>query len=418
MIGKKTLIIGEMLCENMTNGVSRYVEMLLDGLSRHSFNIIYLKFVHFERIALPKQIAHDCYTEIVIPLPLNQSAIIDGTYWCTEYNKLVEHIIEPYLTDGFIFHIQTLNLIEMAVLLRQKYRCKIVSHIHCIPWKYCYSKNQQMFNQIFYRLNIEKSANEKFISKFATRNEYDIIKESDAVICVTHSAKEYYEKYFGAQPEKIFCIHNGIRDEQSMSSSCDVHSVVQKADNTTQILYVGNISRDKGFQFVLSALRKVHDAGHKFVLLAAGKIDGDIKKMIDRDYSDIDIRLLGHIKYSELQKYYQSSQIGLISSLFEQCSYVALEMSMYGLPVVYSDIDELNEIFDRNENMHIPVTFSIHSSLNLDVNEFASKIIKLMQSPALRSKVGKNEHDRFIKYFKQEKMVENTIYVYNSLYQK
>ena len=415
---KRTLIIAEMLCENITNGVSRYSEMLYGGLPKDLYGIIYIKLVFSRKIMLPKRIIHKEYMEMVVPLPVNSEEIIENSYWLYEYNRLVEQIIAPYLENEFIFHIQTMNLISLAVLLRQKYNCKIVSHIHCIPWKYKYSSNQLLFNQIYYRLNIAENINELHLAHFVASNEINIIRESDAIICVTKSSKDYYERYLHAMPEKIFCIYNGIRDELHDQSLIKRFSVHTENDNQLHLLYVGNVTENKGFPFVLEALYKISGKGYNYVLWVAGSVDDKMKKLIEQEYNKLNIKLLGHVDYSRLQELYKSADVGLISSLFEQCSYVALEMMMYGLPVVYSGIEELREVFGYNDNMDIPVKFTIHSGLNLEVDLFADKIMKLMDSQDLRREVSLIEHKRFTESFTQEQMIQETINVYNKLYQE
>lgn len=414
---KRTLIIAEMLCENITNGVSRYSEMLYSGLPIDLYKISYIKFVFSHKIILPKRIIHKEYMELIVPLPINSEEIIENSYWLSEFNRLVERIISPYLENDFIFHIQTMNLISLAVFLRQEYNCKIVSHIHCIPWKYKYSSNQLLFNQIYYRLNIAGNVNESYLTHFVTSNEINIIRESDAIICVTKSSKDYYERYLHAEPEKIFCIYNGIRDELCNSTLKERFSIHTENDNPTHLLYVGNVTENKGFQFVLEALRKVSDIGYNYVLLVAGSVDDKIKEQIEQEYKNLNIKLLGHVDYSRLQELYKSADIGLISSLFEQCSYVALEMMMHGLPVVYSGIEELREVFGYNDNMNVPVKFTIYSGLGLDVDLFADKIMKLMDSQDLRREVGLIERKRFNESFTQDQMIQETIDVYNKLYQ-
>lgn len=154
------------------------------------------------------------------------------------------------------------------------------------------------------------------------------------------------------------------------------------------------------------------------MLWVAGSVDDKMKKLIEQEYNKLNIKLLGHVDYSRLQELYKSADVGLISSLFEQCSYVALEMMMYGLPVVYSGIEELREVFGYNDNMDIPVKFTIHSGLNLEVDLFADKIMKLMDSQDLRREVSLIEHKRFTESFTQEQMIQETINVYNKLYQE
>lgn len=406
---KRTILIAEILHENASNGVNRHSEMLLNGLPKDAYRVIYLKLVFYKRIAFPYKITHRDYLEIAIPIPVNSDEIIGNNYWNAEYNKLIEHFVEPYLTCGFIIHIQTMNLISLALSLRQKYHCKIVSHIHCIPWKYKYTTNQPEFNRIYYKLYVERKIGRNDFKDFLTKNESNILDESDAIICVTKSAKNYYEDHYCLDSERIHCIYNGICDDFRDSEQI-VHD---HSNEVIRLLYVGNVSRNKGFHFILEALNKVHAEGYKFKLFAAGRVEEEIQKLIDSEYKYLDIRLLGCINYPKLQRFYESSHIGLMPSLFEQCSYVALEMSMYGLPVIYSDIEELNEIFNRKDGMFIPVSFTRHSSLTLDVCEFASKIIMLMRSSELRKEVGMRERNKFSKCFRQEDMIRKTIDVYN-----
>ena len=412
---KKTILIAEILHEDASNGVNRHSEMLLNGLPKDVYRLIYLKLVIYKRIAFPYKIAHRDYLEIAIPIPVNSDEIIGNDYWNAEYNKLIEHFVEPYLICDFIIHIQTMNLIGLALFLRQKYHCKIVSHIHCIPWKYNYAANQLEFNSIYYKLYIERKIGRNDFRDILTKNESNILDKSDAIICVTKSAKHYYEKHYRIDSERIYCVYNGIRDDSCDSGTPNSQIAQKQSNEVIRLLYVGNVSRNKGFHFVLEALKKVHSEGCKFILYAAGAVEEEIQKLIDSEYKYLDIRLLGHINYSKLQRFYESSHIGLIPSLFEQCSYVALEMSMYGLPVIYSDIEELNEIFNRKDGMFVPVSFTRYSSLTLDVCEFASKIIRLMKSSKLRKEIGIREHSKFDKYFRQEDMIRKTIDVYNNL---
>lgn len=413
---KRILIIAEMLCENITNGVSRHSEMLHKGMPDNLFEIIYLKFVFSHRIALPKRILHNKYVEMIIPLPLYSENIIENDYWLLAYNSLVEHIIAPYLEHNFIFHIQTMNLINLAGFLREKYNCKIVSHIHCIPWKYKYSSDPLLFNNIYYRLKIADNINANHLSHFVTPNEINIINKSDAVICVTKSSKEYYEKYLHATPKQLFYVCNGIRDD--LYNSIHNEREVFHIENETplRILYVGNVTANKGFPFVLEALRKVSEAGYNFVFLVAGSINHGMKNLIEEDYYDLNISLFGHVDYSKLRELYMSSHIGIISSLFEECSYVAVEMSMYGLPVVYSGIDELREVFGYDNVMYVPIDFSFHSSLRLNIDVFVDKIIKILDSRELRREISLKERKRYLELYTQEQMVRKIINIYNSLY--
>lgn len=414
---KKQIIISGMWEENNTNGVSRYTEMLLDGIPANLYEIIKLEFVHSKNIRLPKSVKHPKFLEITIPLPIDAVEILESDYWRAEYNKVSVHILEPYLKRNGIIHIQTTNLIDFAIYLRQLYNYRIVSHIHCIPWKYNYTIDRWKFNVIYKKLNIEGANDGSFIKYFAVKDEYKISQESDAIICVTNSAKNYYAKYLRVPNSKLFCIYNGIRDE--LEDHLNTGNALSSHDDCrkpVRLLFVGGVTREKGFQYILEALQIVKAKGYKFELKAAGKIEKEIRSLVERKYADLDLDFLGVVDYVKLCSLYRSAQIGLVPSLFEQCSYVALEMSMFGLPVLFSDIDELHEVFSENKEMSIPVKFSPHAGLSLDVVTFAGKIMRLIDSRELREQIGRKMRERYVQYFGLDQMIYKTIGVYNSVF--
>lgn len=416
-MGKRQVIIAEMTGDTTRNGVYRYIEMLCEGLPTDLYEIIRLKFVYFKELKLPKYISHAKYVEIIFPLSFGAGEIRNKEYWHDEYYKVALYILEPYLKKNGVIHIQTMNLIRLATHLRQKYKFKIVSHIHCIPWKYLYSTNRKQFNSIFNRLYVEKKIGSDDLKSYVTKDEYNILKESDAIICVTRSAKDYYEKYLGVPECKLHCIHNGISSEWE---SYDIfgHTLCMHDENKspTNLLFVGSVTKEKGFHYILEALRIVKTKGYAFELKVAGKIEGEILTLVENEYADLNIKFMGVVDYTKLCSLYQSSHIGLIPSLFEQCSYVALEMSMFGLPVLYSDIAELHEIFSIETEMSIPLNFSLHGGLCLDISVFAQKLIHLIESRDLRELIGRKNRERYIQHFGLDQMINKTINVYKNIF--
>ncbi|MDD7304488.1 MAG: glycosyltransferase family 4 protein [Bacteroidaceae bacterium] len=408
-MNKKKIIIAEIKEEGSTNGVSRYIEMLREGLYSENFEIVCLVFIFSTMIRLHKHIKHQNYTEIIIPLPINPHTI-NKSYWNDEYNHIVSYILRNELMGKFIFHIQTMNLIQLAIYLRANYDCKIVSHIHCIPWKYLYEDNKRHFNHIFKRIYIEEDTDDNYFKTFTIEEEYLICSKSDAIICVTKSSKNYYETYLHTCPEKVHFIPNGLKDR--CENQVLFEDITKK--NPICILYVGTVSKAKGVHLLLEALNIIESKGYNFELIIAGKITEEMKKEIKRK-PKLKIKLLGQVSFDTLCSLYKKAHIGVITSLFEQCSYVAIEMSMFALPTVYSGIEELHEIFDKNAGMFIPALYNTNTGLTLDKKVLASKIELLINSPFLRRKIGQIERTKYLQEFTLEKMINRTIKVYNSL---
>ena len=120
--------------------------------------------------------------------------------------------------------------------------------------------------------------------------------------------------------------------------------------------------------------------------------------------------------YKRQKELYTTNTIGVIPSLHEQCSYVAIEMSMFGMPMIVSDVDALSEMFEDEVNaLRIPLVFDEDFGLELDEEKLADAIIRLIDDEALRLKLSTNAIKNYQERFTLEKMIENTINVYEQL---
>ena len=137
---------------------------------------------------------------------------------------------------------------------------------------------------------------------------------------------------------------------------------------------------------------------------------------IRKAYKQLKIDILGTVSFNELKELYTTNTIGVIPSLHEQCSYVAIEMSMFGMPMIVSDVDALSEMFEDEVNaLRIPLVFDEDFGLELDEEKLADAIIRLIDDEALRLKLTTNPIKNYQERFTLEKMIENTINVYEQL---
>lgn len=109
------------------------------------------------------------------------------------------------------------------------------------------------------------------------------------------------------------------------------------------ILFVGRLDDIKGLDLLIQAFRKILIDGNTVRLIIIG--DGNFEYYINQG-SDISAKItyVGKISKERLYSYYQVADIGVIPSFHEQCSYVAIEMMMFGLPIIGTDSTGLNEM--------------------------------------------------------------------------
>lgn len=88
--------------------------------------------------------------------------------------------------------------------------CKIVSHLHCIPWKMNINSNEHLFNRLWYDYELGSKVNAE---TFLTNNaEGSVYTESDSIVCLTECAREFVQRMNTCAHKKISLIPNGFAD--------------------------------------------------------------------------------------------------------------------------------------------------------------------------------------------------------------
>ncbi|MCC8145344.1 MAG: glycosyltransferase family 4 protein [Bacteroidales bacterium] len=399
---------------NATSGVDRYIDALLNEIKFHTEDIrVYkIELMRNPSLLFAEQTEKEGYTEIVVPFPLDCGEIIHERYWIRKYNTYVFEQLKWIFDKNAIsvLHIHYLNLIDLALYIKEQVPCKIITHLHCIPWKSSFNTHKKKFNTLYTEsyLNTNKTLGKDF---FLTNNcEYDAYSASDKVVTVTGCAKQFLVQTMEIDPGKIAVIPNGLYDCNKGSPAARRQKNKREVFNC---LYVGVLSKSKGIFYILEALRKVQLRNYKVILNVAGACSPEFKKKIETDFSDLSVNLLGRIPFEDLKKQYSENDIGIIASIQEQCSYVAIEMAMFGLPVVTTAVDGLDEMFEDTVNaLKVNTVFSKVFGLKVDTDSLAEKIIQLIENEELRRKLGKNARKLYEEKFTSGRMMREMMEVY------
>ena len=414
-MGTIHLYIMDISLSGSTSGVDRYIEKLLEGLKRYpSVRVYWIQLLHDENLILYREEQTEYYKKLTFPLPRNYTEIITKRFWREKYNNHVFHMIRKFFSrkENTILHLQTLNLIDLALLIKQHVGCTIITHLHCIPWKGYYNLDMRRFNSL-YKIAYSGSGNMKKRALFLTdHSELDSYIRADHIICVTHCGVDFLTNIIGIPQSKISIVHNGTDDYFG--------DFERRFDNTPcspiQCLFVANLSKSKGLEFVLQALRILKKKGFNVLLKIAGNTTRAINHAIRCEYDDLDLEFLGALSFGQLTELYKNSDIGLIASLQEQWSLTAVEMAMFGLPVITTAVDGLDEIFTDNVNaLKVHPSFSPVFGLYVDAELMAKKIELLIDDISLRKNLSYNVRMLYERDLTLRLMIERTIKVYEQV---
>lgn len=160
------------------------------------------------------------------------------------------------------------------------------------------------------------------------------------------------------------------------------------SSNDKILLFIGRPTKEKGLFDLIEAFKNLIDnyKGIKLVVVGDGN-EASMKELIKAS-SDIASSIIytGQLVEKELLEWISISDIGVISSYYEQCSYTAIEMLRHGLPIVASDglgirnmlIDNVNAIIANIGNRKRPEEYqeNLKNAIAelLDSNELCEKL--------------------------------------------
>lgn len=394
-----------------TNGVDRFVEMLLHYLERRpDVEVVWLQlYGDPENLFVKMNLTSGCL-RVRIPLPCQGNDFNVFQYWAKKYYRCVSEILKRELPDFVpdIVHINYLGPIHLALDLREQYSAKIVTHLHYLPWKVSLNSNEQRFNDCYQKMQAPRP-NPAITDLYAAEGEKESYLLSDSVICVTECARDFVGYICPESRRKVTVIPNGI------SRICPPREnyVLKSA---ARLLFVGTVVKSKGLQSILDAMRLVQSRGYNLSITVAGLVSPRDEKDLKTRYPELSMDLLGRVPMERLKTCYQDCDIGIIASMQEQCSYAALEMMMAGMPIISTAVDGLDEIFtDEVDALKVRTVFSPVFGLCVDAEQMASQIIRLLDSQLLRESLGRSAYACYEREYRLDTMGERIVNLYHRI---
>jgi len=361
------------------SGARTYADELLGYLVTQegiAVNKVYLNSSYFKE-----------YTEIkegnmtVIHIP----AIERKTGSREKYAKRCIDLMAPILLgkQDLFFHLNNSSQVNLGIEARRRFDAHIVYTLHFLPNYFSYLASEEQFSgdEITTGDEIEKQ----------------IIREADHVICVTRFARESILKWYNVPENKVTAIHNGIGIKNqyrplTLQQKEQIKKRLGFAKGEQIVLFVGKLEKRKGIKHLVSVFNKLSVKIHNARLVIAG--DGNFEDVFNYAKGCWSrITFTGKITKEEVIQLYQVADIGVIPSVFEQCSYVALEMMQFGLPVVVTAAPGLKELYeDRKNALVIPLSISDHLVMELVVleDELKKSVQTLLDDKKLRREISNN----------------------------
>lgn len=386
------------------SGARTYAYELLGylvSLKEITIHIVYLNSGYFKEYI---EIQEGNMTIIYIP------AIESKFRADRKYAKRCIDLMTPILQDkkDLFFHINYSTQVNLGIEVRKRFGAHIVYTLHFLPNYFSY-------------LDLIVKIPDNLVT-MGDELEKQIISEVDHIICVTSFARESILKWYNIPGNKVTAIHNGIGLKNQhrpllLQQKEQIKKRLGFAKEEQIVLFVGKLEKRKGIKHLVAVFNKISAKVDNVRLVIAG--DGNFNDVFN--YSKgcwSKITLTGKISANEVIQLYQISDIGVIPSIFEQCSYVALEMMQYGLPVIVTAAPGLKELYENGKDaLIVPLNSPGHKLMELEVieDELEKSIKILLNDRKLRKKLSNNTLNHWDTSYTSIHMGQATLKVYKLL---
>lgn len=231
-----------------------------------------------------------------------------------------------------------------------------------------------------------------------SRLERALMNSTDLFLFESAFARDTYQRTIGAPKGLVRCVFNGV--------TADEFDPIVKADDATDVVYVGEFRHIKGADLLIDAVARLRADGKPVTLTLAG--DGeelaDLKAQIARlDLGDA-VRFIGHVK----ARYgFSKGNLLVVPSRGDSMPYVVIEAAAAGIPMVAANVGGIPEIFGT----HTDALFA-----RSNVGAMADAIETALEAPDAALARAKSLRERIFLHFSQNAMVEGVLAGYRDAF--
>lgn len=329
----------------------------------------------------------------------------------THHAGIVVRLLRLYIVDSpdNLFFVNHSPCERLAEMLKSDFPLsKVVFIIHDLGWTSGCMGDERRFRQIIEAANDEQE-NARHIQDFYAR-EVKTYGFVDRVVCLSEDTRHLLQTVYALPSEKLFLIPNGLKECDGNDVQCATREELKRelfipADEKI-ILYVGRPTVQKGMHALLGAFHTVLKKNPNVRLVIIGSDNGNrIENLlaISSGFAT-HVSFVGLINKKELEKWYAVADMGVISSYYEQCPYVGIEMMMHGLPIVASDGFGLRNMFRDGVNAVVASIGDREDSSEFSRN-LAEAMDKLLHSDKLRKVLSKNAQNIYRSRYSERQML-------------
>lgn len=250
-----------------------------------------------------------------------------------------------------------------------------------------------------FSLNLGKILNSLFRLYYKSIGKF-LFSHIDKIILYSDSMRRYTNN-IGIPDHKIAVLPTGI-NIKPLPKDKNIRDEFNIKKNDTIILYVGILNKRKNVEAIIDIARTMRNSKIKFVIVGDGPNRRNIQEKINSFDLSNDVIMTGFRK--DVYNFYNEANLFLFTSKGEGLPGVIMEAMLYGVPVVATNISEIQLIVKNKFN-----GFLCDKD---DIQDFIDKIQILIKDEDLRQKFITNSKEVIKTKFDWNKNMKNYLELY------
>ena len=230
------------------------------------------------------------------------------------------------------------------------------------------------------------------------RIERALMNDTDLFLFESAFARDTYQRTIGTPKGLVRCVFNGV--------TADEFDPVVKAEDATDLIYVGEFRHIKGADLLIDAVARLRADGRpvKLTLAGDGEETASLKAQVERLGLGEAVRFIGHVK---ARHGFSKGSLLVVPSRGDSMPYVVIEAAAAGIPMVAANVGGIPEIFGPIPTPCSPPAIAA---------AMADAIARALDDPAATQERAKSLRERIFMHFSQKAMVEGVLAGYRDAF--
>ena len=373
---KRHIVILDKVCRSAIYGIGSYLEQIKICFSQFDNTFIHIIWLNSEVSVCEIKSDREFLEEIMLPsydqVPSCHIARYYRSCW-----YLLRSFLQIEKEAPVYFFLNHTKYYLLVPEIKQTFPQPIVYFtIHYQKWCFLLDGQAAALRSLLSKQEQELQGMERDIWH-SFQEEQSAYRSVDRVVSLSRFTSGLLQQVYQIPAHKIDLVYNGMADVAPVGPR-DKESLKKELGFPSEeriILFVGRLDPVKGVHLLLRAFMALSEELPDCRLILAG--DGNLLPYLqacDRHWGRI--TFTGRLGKERLYQLYQMADIGVMPSLHEQCSYTAIEMMMFGIPLIASTTTGLKEMIRENVN---GLLFEMHD----EADEGATRQLQILMKELL-----------------------------------